>query len=308
MKLMAGLRLILLRWLAALQMSVVQTGKRGIFQEAAALAFFAVLSAFPLLLVLLMVSFQLGAWASAWQEAMLLAESLMPPAAAKIVSEYYKYSRDITSVGLFSAAFISGLWLSTFAFQEALKSIRRVLRLRRRASFWARIIGLLLMFYIYFSGILSVQLLAVGTWLIGLVSQFSMISTNTALMLWLLRGGLILVFTFTAVLFVYALAWNDETKLSEHIPGSLLFSGSWILVTRLLMEYFKMFDTHQIVFGAISSMFVTMTWFFVMCFLLLFCALFNENYRRLIKEKNEDALDDYVEKADLEPESDPFQA
>jgi len=251
---------------------------KRIFEEAAGVAFFSTVSIFPLMLVLLQLSFQVGALARNWDKAMNLVKSLIPMEVIQTLFIYYQNSHDASSIGLFSAAFISALWLSTLAFQIALKTIRRVVKENPQPGPYSRSVGVLLIFFIYFSAILAVQLLAIGGWVLASLEGFDLIGRWTTGVLWAFRWLLIVGFTFVAALLLLGMASNDLTKLRQHRAGALLFSLSWIAVTNAMVGYYKMVDTQRILFGAISSVFMLMMWVYAMCVLLLFCALFNRHY------------------------------
>lgn len=252
-----------------------------LLEESASVAFFSLYSVFPVILVMLLISVQFDASSGFWQTWFSIINDTVPTSVLQWVLEYYEYSRENFRLGMFSLVFLSAFWLSTVAFVALLRALRRVMGLQRRNMVLARVNSVILIAVSYLTALVLVQLLAVGEEMIELAVRLNWISISTTLALTVLRWVIILTFSFAAVLAVYVVADGHPSHWREHVPGTWMFTGAWILVTKAMMFYYNRFDGTQEVFGAIASLIVMMSWILAIVLLLLVCARFNQHWLAL---------------------------
>ena len=246
--------------------------------EAAAMAFFALFSLFPLILVMLMFSVLLGENPAVWDSWFRIVKETLPQQVSQWILQYYSFSQDLKNIKIFSLAFISALWLSTLAFHATVRALRKVQLLRKPRSSASRMFSLFLMFMMYFLAIAMMQILAFGRWFIFRSVELGLLPEVATPALLVLRWLLIIGFSFGSIMMLFVIGSDNLAEWRRQLPGAFLFSFGWIVITRLLSSYYVLFDTTQLVFGAITSLIVLMTWMYSLCSLTLFCARVNANF------------------------------
>ena len=76
-------------------------------------------------------------------------------------------------------------------------------------------------------------------------------------------------------------------KFRETIPGSILSIILWLASGYLLSEYIIYYRQLNIVYGSIGGIIVTMIFFYIVNFILIYGAEFNYLYSRCDNDKND---------------------
>ena len=225
-------------------------------------AFFIMLAAFPLLM-LLTACLQYLPWDQELVQAELLA--LLPDtlrgAAREVLGEIYTQATGI----VLSFTAITAIWSVSRGVYALLQGIRAVYKpfgagKNEIASWKLRALSVAYTFFLLF-----IILLVMGLWLFGFLNFF--------------------ITFFVMVLFcvlLYTAASPKDGHVYRYIPGAILSTIGWILFTWAYGIYIRHFSGFSKFYGSLTSVVFLMLWLYFCMYILLVGAECNE----WIQEKN----------------------
>lgn len=227
---------------------------------AASIAFYAVLSIFPLLLLVLVVGSMLGG--ELFAEVILEAASeLLAPQAASLVEEALGPGAGRGGAGLVGLVFL--LWSALKVFRGLDIAFSEIYVAGAQPTFLSSVLHALFV------------LLAVGA---GFTAMFVIGAAVRLLPLSSLVGTLspVLIFLTIAVLFfpVYVVFPGVKQPLPSVVPGTLFAAAGWTLLASLFGLYAANAGTFAL-FGVIGGLLLTLMWFYFGSILILLGAVIN---------------------------------
>lgn len=91
---------------------------------------------------------------------------------------------------------------------------------------------------------------------------------------------------FTAVVLValalalYLITPENYLTIRQALPGAILFSAGWLVVTKLFQVYVSKYDRYNPTYLAVASIIMLLTWMYLTCLLLLLGGKLNAILRR----------------------------
>jgi len=241
---------------------------------AAALAFQALFSIFPFIIVLiaLLGLFDMMFFFNWVREQMSL---LLPHEAMEQVDLVIEEVQEPRG-GLLSIGLIVALWVASGAMRSTINALNVVYKVKDARPFW-KLYPLSIIYTLGFAGMLiaAAILMVLGPKIIQLIAeQIGLEQVIVTLWTWL-RLPIALLLLMIAVTVVYYLAPNVEQKLKFITPGSILSVTVWILASIGFRYYIQNFADYSAVYGSIGTVIVLMMYFYISAAVLLFGAEVN---------------------------------
>lgn len=247
--------------------------RRRITAHSASACFFMVLSVFPTLVLLLSLVRYAGFSVQTLTELLegVVPDALMPSAERLIVSTYRASTGTVLSLSALTALWsasrgMHGLLTGMNYIYGAAES-RGYLYTRVMSVFYtfAFLIVLLLTLVLHVFGKTVVRwLLALDTPLFDLLAQL----LNMRFFLLLILQTLV----FTAM---YMVLPNRKNGFLESLPGALLSSIGWLLLSQLFSVYVENFNAYANIYGSVYAMALAMLWLYLCVCILFYGGLLN---------------------------------
>lgn len=245
--------------------------EKHVSRASAQLAYYLLLSVFP---VLLIVSAILGMLPIAGSD--LLARILggVPQAISVLLEDYLRYVDSNQSVAMLSGGIIMTLTASSAAFRGLMDIFGEVFGQRVRGgvlgAVFSVLLSLLLLVMIY--GSLLIVLL--GDWLLSMI-RF-LLDVPVLHYGWRMAQLLMpfaLIFLFLAL--IYRLTARTPRHKQMVLPGAFLASVALVAATSLFSTFIGVSSRYATVYGSLASVIILMVWLFLCSNILILGNIFN---------------------------------
>lgn len=256
-----------------------------VFDRAAKLAYFFLLSLFPLLLFLVMMLGLLMSDGSELQERFLeYFQTVLPKSASELISGSLKDINEGASSTAASFAVIFTWWSATQGMVAIIDTLNRAYEVEESRPFWRKFLvasGLTLVLLLL--NLLTLALLTYG----GSYSQ--------EIMAWIGLGGLapwvwtvlhwslLLFFVLLAFNLIYRYGPNVKNKGPWFTPGMVLGVFLWLIVSFGFQIYLSEFNRYTVVYGSIGAVIILMLWLYLSGISLILGGLCNSILRKNLK-------------------------
>ncbi len=241
---------------------------------AAALAFQALFSIFPFMIVLIALLGMLDMmhffdWIRN-QTALLLPGEAMAQV-ERVIDEVQQPRGGLISIGL-----IVALWVASGAMRVTINALNVVYKVKDGRPFW-KLYPLSILYTLCIAAMLigAAVLMVLGpqvmTWM---ADQIGIGPVVVTLWTWF-RLPIALALFMASVAFVYYVAPNVEQKIRFITPGSVLSVIVWIITSLGFGLYINNFADYSAVYGSIGAVIVLMMYFYISAAVLLFGAELN---------------------------------
>ncbi len=182
----------------------------------------------------------------------------------------------IANVFLIAGIYFGTMFISTIS--RALSQTHGVIEDRH---WWSKyIISFLLLFWFGITILICFNAVVFGETLAGIAE------VNFQLKIPLQEWVAALSLPFTAVALVglalglYLITPENYLTVRQALPGAILFSLGWLIVTKLFQLYVAKYDRYNPTYHALASIIVLLTWMYLTCLLLLLGGKLNAILRR----------------------------
>jgi membrane protein len=267
-------------------------GKR-VPQSAAALAYYLILTFFP---VLICVNAFVGLLDLDVNMVVLAAQPFLPAESLGILGDYLSYITTNQSPGLLTA----GLGVTVFSAASAFRTLMNTMdELYDRTSYrglWQLVASLVFSVLLLATIYLSIVVVLTGEWLFKLAAEF--IRLDAAAMPWnwqWLRFLFLFALVFFFVLVVYRMAAPRGKPRPPVFTGALLAAVALVGASILFSWFIDMFSRYSLVYGSLASVIILLAWLSLCGNILMLGNVFNcvwyrhKKVRYLKKLRNESA-------------------
>ena len=230
--------------------------EKRVSRASAQLAYYILLSIFPVLIV---ISAILG---------------MLPLSGSYLLEDYLLYVQNNQSVALISGGVIMTITASSAAFRGLMDIFGEVFGQRVREGiigvFFSILLSLLLLVLIY--GSLLIVLL--GDWLLGMIQfllDMPVVHYSWRLIQLLMPFGLI----FLALALIYRLTARTPRHKRMVLPGALLAAVALVAATSLFSSFIGVSSRYATVYGSLASVIILMVWLFLCSNILIMGNIFN---------------------------------
>lgn len=227
---------------------------------AAQLAYFFLLSLFPLLIFMMTL---LPFTPLEQKDILNVLESALPAEGYKMIETTISEVMKSRSGGLLSIGIIGTLWSASAGMNSLMKSLNRAYEVEEERSFIVtRSLAIVLTLALIFVFIVALLLPVFGKQ-IGMFAFSYLGLSEEFLKIWgAIRWILTPVILFLVFLGLYYVTPNIKIKCLTAVPGALFASLGWIAVSFGFSFYVSNFTNYTATYGGIGGIIVLMLWFY----------------------------------------------
>ena len=256
----------------ALEMAELYFSK-NISRSAAELAYFLILSLFPLLICL-------NAFISLLPvdlEAVLgAAAPLLPPAILGILEEYVGYITFNQSTALLIAGIFMTIFFASAAFRALMNIMEEIYGRRGYRGFRQIVASVLFALLLLVTICLSLVVLLTGGWLFQAVEGLLRLEEHTLPWDWQwMRFLLLFLLVFLFVLLVYRVAAPRGKPRPPVLTGAFIASVALSAASILFSWFIDMSSRYSLVYGSLASIIVMLVWLYLCGNILIIGNIFN---------------------------------
>lgn len=244
------------------------------FDVAGGVAFWAMLSMVPLLMILVSL-FSLLPVASLMPQLLGLMAILLPPSSLVMVERMIGKLLEPHS-GMLSFGVISYLWSTTGGFTALISALNIAYDVKVERSWIAdRIMALILTFTS--GGLITISLLAIiaGPQFAHFVGQLVPVPPPLEHLWPVLRFSIVFVSFVLALEIIYFLAPNMRQRFTSTLPGALVAIGSWFASSYVLAYYLNHWANYSRLYGGMGALIGLMLWMYITALVILIGAELN---------------------------------
>ena len=246
---------------------------KHISRSAAELAYFLILSFFPLLIcvnafiVLLPVNL----------EAVLAAAApLLPKAAYDILGEYVGYITTNQSPGLLAAGIFMTLFFASAAFRALMNIMEEIYSRKGYRGFRQIVASVLFALLLLVTIFLSLVVLLTGGWLFQEVERLLHLEANALPWDWQwMRFLLLFLLVFLFVLLVYRMAAPRGKPRPPVMTGAFLAAVALSVFSILFSWFIGLSSRYSLVYGSLASIIILLVWLYLCGNILILGNVFN---------------------------------
>ena len=262
-------------WLQTLLKSVSIANNSNVWAHCANVGFFGFLSIFPVMAVFVLLYGLAFSPAEMYEQISILRPFIPNTVYEVLYSRLNELVSNTTSTLTFSL--IISTLLALYAGSKGIKSLIILINLafhitQERGFIQSTIRALSLTFGAVVVLIIAISSIAI----IPLASAyFPLPQVAETIALWS-RWPILTGIIFLSFLSLYRLAPNrDAVALKKLVPGAILATVLWIVLSVLFSFYVQNFNNYSAEFGALSAAVVIMLWLYYSAFIVAFGAIFN---------------------------------
>ena len=242
---------------------------------ASSIAFYAVLSVFPALLIFISVSGIVINKFSIQSSILLFVKESIPMLYGFIDNNITNIIRNRTSIGVIG--FIIMFVTSTYIFDSLQFALNKIFGTHVHRKFWKqKIYGFLTMFLIFISAVitfsLSTGLFYLSNTLINLLSIEEYISIEILKLLSIAIG---IFFNFLIFILIFYFGINKKINFKTIYRGALTVAIGLEGIKYLFVFYLDRFASYQLTYGSIGSVIAFLSWVYISSMILLLGAEIN---------------------------------
>ncbi|MEC3796056.1 ribonuclease [Bacillus velezensis] len=235
--------------------------------KSAELAYFFLLSLFPLMIFMLTLTAYLPISA---EDVLGAVDQYAPDSAMSMVKSITEQTLNKRSGGLLSFGIIAVIWSASNGMNAIVRAFNHAYEVEENRSFIIIRLTSIFLTIAMVVTILIALLLPVFGREIGMLAADFIGASRLFLQVWsVVRWGispLILLIVFTAL---YIFAPNKRLSLRFVLPGAVFAAAGWIIVSMLFSFYVGTFANYSATYGSIGGIIVLMIWFYLTGTLLI---------------------------------------
>ncbi|COD91395.1 ribonuclease BN%2C putative [Streptococcus pneumoniae] len=235
--------------------------------KSAELAYFFLLSLFPLMIFMLTLTAYLPISA---EDVLGAVDQYAPDSAMSMVKSITEQTLNKRSGGLLSFGIIAVIWSASNGMNAIVRAFNHAHEVEENRSFIIIRLTSIFLTIAMVVTILIALLLPVFGREIGMLAADFIGASDLFLQVWsVVRWGispLILLIVFTAL---YIFAPNKKLSLRFVLPGAVFAAAGWIIVSMLFSFYVGTFANYSATYGSIGGIIVLMIWFYLTGTLLI---------------------------------------
>ncbi|GAB3795621.1 YihY/virulence factor BrkB family protein [Virgibacillus kimchii] len=245
---------------------------------AAAQAYYYLLSIVPLLIVGFAIIPYLNIEPA---QAIHFMSNALPEGLADVMEENIISLVETPRGGLLTVGIIGALWSASVGINAFIKSTNEAYDVEETRNFIVvRLIALGLTIGMIFAIIVAFLLPILGNVIVNFITNFLGLTIGMSLLLQVLRWSISIVVLTGILLLLYRFAPNKKLPFKHIIPGAIIASILWQLISLGFSFYISNFGNYDETYGSLAGIVILMMWFFLTGMVLMIGALVNVLYHR----------------------------
>ena len=265
---------------------------KHISRSAAELAYFLILSFFPLLIC---INAFISLLPVDLEELIAAAAPLLPGAILGVLREYVGYITTNQSPGLLVAGIFMTVFFASAAFRALMHIMEEIYGRKGYRGFRQVVASVLFALLLLVTIFLSLVVLLTGGWLFQAVERLLHLDSHTLPWDWQwMRFLLLFLFVFLFVLLVYRVAAPRGKPRPPVLTGAVLASVALSAFSMLFSLFIGLSSRYSLVYGSLASIIIMLVWLYLCGNILIIgnifnCVWYRHRKLRLLKElKKED--------------------
>ena len=263
--------------------------KNKVSRSAAQLAYYMVLSLFPLLIC---VNAMLGSLNAENTALMAGLKSIVPRAAYESVMEYLGYVSQNFSPAMLIMALVVLVTSSSAAFRAVITVMAEMQDEHRYIGFWKGVFSVVFSLLFLLAVYASCAIIITGDWFISFISPYVDAGFLAGFWQWL-RFVLLFFILFAIIYGIYKLSAPQAKPRRQRIIGAAAAAMAMVAASVFFSWTISMSARYPLIYGSLASLIILMIWLFICGNILIMGNAFNlalNRYlarRRYIKERGE---------------------
>lgn len=256
---------------------------RRVSRSAAELAYFLILSFFP---VLICVNAFVGLLDLDAAALVAAASPILPAAAEDILSDYLLYIGGNQSAGLLAAGIAMTLFSASAAFRSLMNIMADLYGRKGYTGLWQVVASVVFSVLLLVTVYASIVVVLTGEWLFELIQNFLHLDRWALPWDWQwLRFLLLFALVFLLVLVVYRLSAPRGERRVPLVGGAALASAALVAASVLFSWFISLSSRYSLVYGSLASVVILLVWLYLCGNVLILGNVFNCVRYRYKKER-----------------------
>ena len=241
-----------------------------IFNGAAALTFYLLLSLFPAVIFLLSVLPYLPV-ENLDQLLLNFIGQILPLEAAKMFTGIVAEVTTIEDKKLVSFGALATIWAASNGMYEIMKQMNKTYNIKESRPFWKeRSISVLMTFVFGLLLIGAFLLILFGQFIKGYAIQMSSDKFDVSFFFDILKWAIVIFFMLLGFAVIYYFGPNLKQKFHIFTPGSIISVALLILASLGFRYYVENFSNYSATYGSIGAVIILMLWLFITGAIIIF--------------------------------------
>lgn len=253
---------------------------------ASSLAYYFLLSVFPLIIVTLAIIpyFNISA-----EEAMQFISSIIPEELAAVFEENIINLVETPQGGLLTIGIIGALWSASNGIHAFIKASNEAYNVDETRPFLiVRLIAFGLTIGMILAVIVAIILPVFGNIMIEFIISFLGMTTEMAFLFQILRYVISVLIITAMLICLYHFAPNKNIPFKHVLPGALTASILWQVISFGFSIYISNFGNYSATYGSLGGIIILMIWFFLTGIILVTGAIINVMYHNREISQNQE--------------------
>lgn len=250
-------------------------------RSSAALAYFLILSFFP---VLICVNAFVGALDLNIAEVLGVVEQVLPKDVAAILADYVGYITENQSYGMLFAGLFMTLLSASAAVRTLMKTMGDIYGTVGYSGFRSIAASLIYALLLLVTMYLSIVVLLTGNWFIHLVDRFLPIRLSLWDWRWI-RFVVLFALVLLFILMMYRACAPSEKPYPPVLTGAVLATAALVGASILFSWFIGMSSRYSMVYGSLASVIILLVWLYLCGNILILGNVFNCVWYRRKKQK-----------------------
>ncbi|WP_300382214.1 YihY/virulence factor BrkB family protein [Clostridium sp.] len=252
---------------------IVKISNDDIFALASQLAYYLILSFFPLIIsIITLVGFSnLNS-----EEVLISLSTLVPDSVYVLIDKTIIEIVDTQNVGLLGASIAITVWSASSGFRAVIKGVNKAYNIKEHRSYIKRAV-VAIFFTLALTIIIALTLSAlvfgkvIGDYITTILPFEHIISV-----VWnITRYGIVLFMMILVFAGIYRYTPAKKIPWKEVVPGSIFSSLGWVIVSLAFSYYINSIANYSRLYGSLGAVFILMTWLYLTSIILILGAEIN---------------------------------
>lgn len=247
---------------------IVKVKRDDIFALASQLAYYIILSFFPLVIFLtsLLATINID-----YTDLIRTLKTMMPMAVYKLIKSIVDEVINAQSVSLVGGSIFVAIWVASSGFRAVIKGVNKAYNLKETRSYIKRTIIAYISTIIFALSIIATLIVLVFGKVIGdYILNFLPIG-NVVMYIWNGLRYLIIIILLTIIFAaIYKFTPCKRLKWREVMPGAILSAIGWIISSLAFSFYINNINNYSRFYGSLAAVFILMLWIFITSIFIIF--------------------------------------
>ncbi|MEG0596462.1 MAG: YihY/virulence factor BrkB family protein [Oscillospiraceae bacterium] len=228
-------------------------------RSAAELAYFLILTFFPILICVNAFVGSLHLDAAAIMQAM---EQVVPKEAAGALTEYLRYITDNQSTAMLIAGITMTLFPASAAFRALMNIMDDIYGRKGYTGIWQVVASVVFSVLFLITIYLSLIVLLTGNWFFHVLEKYLHIINLLGNWQWL-KYIILFALVLTFILLVYRLSAPRGKPRPPVLTGGILAAGALVAASMLFSYFIGLSSKYSLVYGSLASVIILLVWLYL---------------------------------------------